>query len=228
MRRRAFGLRPVPSLPSQPFGFNPSRLRAYGAARCACLRGKPCGLSPPRDAWRPSIPPNRLRRIGQASAPPRWTGRWRARRGLLRQVVRIGKGLGDLGFGCEVKQAMQQRADFLAEQGLAERRMQRVILTRNLLGTLRNRELAQAAKDIAAETGLEHRSVGDGQRVAGIYRRSVMLASGRYAMLDDGMGFSLVPWKPVIEQRLGQQLAATVRSSGVSWEIERHPKLSLS
>lgn len=32
MRRRAFGLRPVPSLPSRPFGFNPSRLRACGAA----------------------------------------------------------------------------------------------------------------------------------------------------------------------------------------------------
>jgi hypothetical protein len=44
---------------------------------------------------------------------------------------------------------MQQRANFLAEQGLAERRGQRVILARNLLGTLRNRELAQAAKDIA-------------------------------------------------------------------------------
>jgi len=38
-RRRAFGLRPVPSLPSRPFGFNPSRLRAYGAARSACLQG---------------------------------------------------------------------------------------------------------------------------------------------------------------------------------------------
>jgi hypothetical protein len=48
-----------------------------------------------------------------------------------------------------------------------------------------------------------------------------MLASGRYAMLDDGMGFSLVPWRPVIEQRLGQQIAATVRSGGVSWEIRR-------
>ena len=40
MRRRAFGLRPVPSLPSRPFGFNPSRLRACGAARFACLQGK--------------------------------------------------------------------------------------------------------------------------------------------------------------------------------------------
>lgn len=42
-----------------------------------------------------------------------------------------------------------------------------------------------------------------------------MFASGRYAMLDDGMGFSLVPWRPVIEQRLGQQLAAMVRRRGV-------------
>ncbi|SOE35345.1 Type IV secretory pathway, VirD2 components (relaxase) [Delftia acidovorans] len=140
---------------------------------------------------------------------------------LDQQLIGGGSGLGDLGFGSEAKQAMQQRADFLAEQGLAERRGQRVILARNLLGTLRNRELAQAAKDIAADTGLEHRPVADGHRVAGIYRRSVMLASGRYAMLDDGMGFSLVPWKPVIEQRLGQQLAATVRGGGVSWEIGR-------
>ncbi|MFG9472250.1 relaxase/mobilization nuclease domain-containing protein [Pseudomonas aeruginosa] len=140
---------------------------------------------------------------------------------LDQQLIGGGRGLGDLGFGGDAKQAMQQRADFLEEQGLAQRRGQRVILARNLLGTLRNRELAQAAKDIAAETGLEHRPVADGQRVAGIYRRSVMLASGRYAMLDDGMSFSLVPWRPVIEQRLGQQLAATVRGGGVSWEIGR-------
>jgi hypothetical protein len=63
--------------------------------------------------------------------------------------------------------------------------------------------------------------VVDGQRVAGIYRRSVQLVSGRYAMLDEGLGFSLVPWRPVIEQRLGQQLAATVRGGRVSWEIGR-------
>ncbi|MBH1755637.1 type VI secretion protein [Stenotrophomonas maltophilia] len=140
---------------------------------------------------------------------------------LDQQLIGGGRGLGDLGFGGDAKQAMQQRADFLEEQGLAQRRGQRVILARNLLGTLRNRELAQAAKDIAAETGLEHRPVADGQRVAGIYRRSVMLVSGRYAMLQDGMEFSLVPWRPVIGQRLGQQLAATMRGGGVSWEIER-------
>ncbi len=145
---------------------------------------------------------------------------------LDQQLIGGCKGLGDLGFGSEVKEALQKRADFLAEHGLAEKRGQRVILVRNLLATLRNRELAQAAKDIAAETGLEHRPAADGQRVAGIYRRTVMLTSGRYAVLDDGMGFSLVPWKPVIELRLGQQLAEKVRGGGVSWEIGRRPGLS--
>ncbi len=62
MRRRAFGLRPVPSLPSRPFGFNPSRLRACGAARCACLRGKALRAIPaarslaPLDAAEPAAP----------------------------------------------------------------------------------------------------------------------------------------------------------------------------
>ncbi|SFK84258.1 relaxase/mobilization nuclease and DUF3363 domain-containing protein [Rhodanobacter glycinis] len=146
---------------------------------------------------------------------------------LDQQLIGGGTGLGDLGFGGEVKEALRQRADFLAEQGLAERRGQRVVLPRNLLATLRGRELAQAAKNIVAETGLEHRPLTDGQRATGIYRRSIMLASGRYAVLDDGVGFSLVPWKPVIEQRLGQQLAATVRGGAVSWIVGRQRGLSI-
>lgn len=146
---------------------------------------------------------------------------------LDQQLIGGGKGLGELGFGSEVKDALRQRADFLAEQGLAEHRGQRVVLARNLLATLRGRELAQAAKDIAAETGMEHRPVADGQRVAGIYRRSVMLASGRYAMLDDGMNFSLVPWKAVIERHLGQTVAAVMRINGVSWDLGRQRGLAI-
>ncbi|MCM3916192.1 relaxase/mobilization nuclease and DUF3363 domain-containing protein [Pseudomonas aeruginosa] len=146
---------------------------------------------------------------------------------LDQQLIGGGRGLGDLGFASGVRQAMQQRADFLVEQGLAERQGQRVILARNLLATLRNRELTQVAREIAAETGLEHRPVQDGQRVTGIYRRSVILASGRYAVLDDGKGFSLVPWMPIIEQRLGQQAAATIYGRAVSWDIGKQQGLQL-
>ncbi|MEV1530380.1 relaxase/mobilization nuclease and DUF3363 domain-containing protein [Pseudomonas aeruginosa] len=140
---------------------------------------------------------------------------------LDQQLISGGQGLGDFGFAGEVRQAMKQRADFLVEEGLAEKQGQRVILAPNLLASLRGREVAAAAQTIATDTGLEHRPVTDGQRVAGIYRRAVMLGSGRYAMLEDGMGFSLVPWRPVIEQRLGQQVAATIRGGGVSWDVGR-------
>ncbi len=140
---------------------------------------------------------------------------------LDQQLIGGAGSIANNGFGCDVREALRQRSDFLVEQGLAERRGQRVILARNLLGTLRGREIDGAAKAIAAETGLTHRAVADGERVTGTYRRNVQLASGRFAMLDDGMGFSLVPWKPVIEQRLGQSIAAVVRGSSVSWELGR-------
>jgi len=147
---------------------------------------------------------------------------------LDRQLIGGSGGMGDVGFGGEVRAALQKRADFLEEQGLAEKRGEYVSLARNLLAKLRNRELTQAAKDIAAETGLEHRPVADGQRVAGIYRRSVRLASGRYAMLDDGVGFSLAPWKPEIEQRLGLQIAVTIRGGGMSWESGRQKGVAIT
>ncbi|HIH2745086.1 TPA: DUF3363 domain-containing protein [Burkholderia lata] len=35
------------------------------------------------------------------------------------------------------------------------------------------------------------------------------------------MGGSLVSWRPVIGQRLGKQIAATVRRGGVAWESTR-------
>jgi len=81
------------------------------------------------------------------------------------------------------------------------------------------RKLATTAQSLATETGLAYRPVADGQRMVGIYRRNVMLASGRYAMLDDAMGFSLVPWKSVTEPLLGKQMTAKVQDGRAWWEI---------
>ncbi len=125
------------------------------------------------------------------------------------------------GFGAEVRSALAARQDVLIEDGLATRRAQRVVLANNLLSTLRDREVSKAAEAISAETGLGYRAVKDGDSVSGIYRRSVQLASGRFAMVGDGFGFSLVPWKPVMEPRLGQTVAGVVRGASVSWNLSR-------
>jgi len=140
---------------------------------------------------------------------------------LDHQMVSDTRNLSPQGFGAQVRGALQDRRDFLVEQGLAKRRGSRVVLARNLLATLRDRELAEAGKVIQHQTGLLHRPLREGERANGIYRRSVQLASGRFAMLDDGMGFSLVPWRPVVEQRLGQQVSAIVRGASVTWELGR-------
>ena len=113
------------------------------------------------------------------------------------------------------------------EQGFAERRGQRVIFVQNLLTVLRAKEIEATARTIESETGLTYRPITDGQSVNGIYRRSVTLASGRFAMIDGATGFSLVPWRPVIDKRLGQSMSAVVRGEFVSWEFGRRRGLSI-
>ena len=134
--------------------------------------------------------------------------------------------LSPMGFGSEVRAALAEREGFLVREGLAERRGQRLVLTRNLLATLRARELASAAVTIQTETGLVYHPLVDGERASGVLRRSVVLASGRFAMLDDGTGFSLVPWRPVIEGHLGQVVTAVTRGDHVSWNLSRQRGMS--
>jgi type IV secretory pathway VirD2 relaxase len=140
---------------------------------------------------------------------------------LDQQLVAGGTAIAAQGFGAEVRCALRERSDFLVGQGLAERRGQRLVLMRNLLATLRAREIEATSQSIEKETGLKLRAAVDGTRVQGTYRRSLWLASGRFAMLEDGHNFSLVPWRPVIEHRLGQTLAGTVRDDRVSWDFSR-------
>ena len=129
--------------------------------------------------------------------------------------------LSPMGFGSEVRATLADREAFLVREGLAERRGQRLALARNLLATLKARELESVAAKIQAESGLVYRPAVDGETVSGTFRRSVLLASGGFAMLDDGVGFSLVPWRPVLEGRIGQVVTAITRGDHVSWSFSR-------
>ncbi len=137
---------------------------------------------------------------------------------LDRNLVADG-GAVNQGFGAQVLDAMQSRAEFLIELGLAERRGQHVVLARDLLATLRDRELATEGKLLQNQTARVYRPLREGQQVSGVYSRSIQLTSGRFALLDDGLGFSLVPWKPIVESRLGQQVSAMIRGQAVNWQL---------
>lgn len=69
-------------------------------------------------------------------------------------IAREPSALSDGGFGAEVRQALDQRADHLIAEGLAERQGGRIVFARNLVATLRQRELEALGAKLAAETGL--------------------------------------------------------------------------
>jgi type IV secretory pathway VirD2 relaxase len=132
------------------------------------------------------------------------------------------------GFGGEIRDAMARRTDHLVAEGLARRQGDRVSFNPGLIDTLRQRELETTASRLTTETGLAHTPSGQGEYVAGIYRQRVTLASGRFAMIDDGLGFQLVPWRPALEQKFGQQVSGTMLpGGGVDWSFGRKRGLGL-
>ena len=132
------------------------------------------------------------------------------------------------GFGSEVREAMERRVDYLAGEGLARRQASRVILARDLLNTLRRRELDATVARLSAETGLLHHPSSEGERIVGVFRQRITLASGRFAMIDDGLGFQLVPWRPVLEQHLDRQVSGVAaRGGGVTWSFGRKIGLTM-
>ncbi|MGE0678912.1 relaxase/mobilization nuclease domain-containing protein [Pseudolabrys sp.] len=136
--------------------------------------------------------------------------------------------LGGGGFGAEVQSAMTARADHLIEQGLARRHGQQIIYARNLLDTLRRRELDAVGEKLATETAAPFQKVASGEYVAGVYRQRLMLASGRFAMIDDGLGFQFVPWSPSLERNLGKHVTGIARADGgIDWSFGKKRGLGL-
>jgi type IV secretory pathway VirD2 relaxase len=147
---------------------------------------------------------------------------------LDHRLIERGAGVADGGFGAEVRRAMDARTDHLVRQGLARRYGERTVFERGLLDTMRKRELDSVGAKIASETGLAYRPVADGEKISGVVRQRLALASGRFAMLDDGLGFRLVPWASTLEQQLGRQVSGVVHAGGgIDWTLGRKRDLGL-
>lgn len=146
---------------------------------------------------------------------------------LDHQLVKPQATLARIGFGAEVHQALEKRAKFLIEQGLAHRRGMQCVFARDLLKTLQSKELDRVSDQLVREFHRPVRRPGEGERVAGVYRRSLLLASGRFALMDEGSSIALVPWRSVMEGRLGRSMSGIVRRGVVSWDFNRSPAQGL-
>ncbi|WP_421416906.1 DUF3363 domain-containing protein [Agrobacterium tumefaciens] len=133
------------------------------------------------------------------------------------------------GFGQEVSEALDRRRQSLVDQGQAVRLDNGTIRApKDLLERLERTEIERVGRQMAAERGLSYTPSQVGEYVSGSLKGSVNLASGRFAMLDDGIGFQLVPWQPVLDQRIGQHISGVVRDGGgVDWSSARKRGLGL-
>ncbi len=148
---------------------------------------------------------------------------------LDRQLVKGNdQPIADSGFGADVQAAISKRLDHLVGEGLAQRTDGMLTVQRGLLETLRQRELQQITQQLAGPNTRPVALPNEGDHVAGIYRRRLDLASGRFAVLDDGLGFQLVPWTPKIEPHLGQPISGSMRSrTAVAWDLGRSKSIGI-
>jgi type IV secretory pathway VirD2 relaxase len=133
------------------------------------------------------------------------------------------------GFGSDVSRALERRKDSLVHQGLASRTPEGgVRAPRDLLSRLEQQEIARVGPEMAKARGLAFKPAEAGNYVSGTLVGAATLGSGKFAMIDDGVGFSLVPWQPVLEQRLGRQVTGVAMpGGGVDWTFGRSRGLGL-
>jgi type IV secretory pathway VirD2 relaxase len=142
---------------------------------------------------------------------------------LDRQILSRDRGsIASMGFGAEVNKALEARTDVLIERGHVRRTPpDQLRVKADLIGTLTRQEADRVGRELAAGRGLGFHPVHDGEKISGKLLGSVQLASGRFAMIDGELGFSLVPWRPVIENQIGHQVMGIMRGGDVSWQLGR-------
>jgi uncharacterized protein DUF3363 len=134
----------------------------------------------------------------------------------------------DSGFGREVKDALHRRALRLVEMGYATAKDGAVQIPGRAIAILEQREVERVGRQMATERGLTYTPTKVGEYVSGRLTGAASLVSGRFAMIEDRLGFQLVPWQPVLERRIGQHITGVRRSDGgIEWGFGQKRGLGL-
>jgi type IV secretory pathway VirD2 relaxase len=127
----------------------------------------------------------------------------------------------DAEFGSQVQSAQRLRQQWLVEQGLAKERGGKITYDARLIATLQRRELVRVAGQLSRELGLAYSESQNGEKVRGILKQCVDLASGKFALIEKSREFTLVPWAKVLDRQLGKEVSGIVREGGISWTVGR-------
>ena len=144
-------------------------------------------------------------------------------RQLAGQAVEL---LGSAGLGGDVRSAMDERMKRHFQRGIVNDRDAKE-LNDNHLMALQKEGMLHASLDISKETGLTYRPIQPGDRIEGTFKRIHQTEHAKFAVIDRGREFSLVPWKRDLEKLRDRPIEITMsRSRDIAWTIGRTRGLS--
>jgi hypothetical protein len=112
--------------------------------------------------------------------------------------------------------------------GLATAKDGKIHIPVGTVAALERQEVERVGHQMARERGLTYLPANAGEYVSGRLAGVASLVSGRFAMIENGLGFQLVPWRPILEKRIGQHISGLQRDDdGIEWTFGRKRGLSL-
>jgi type IV secretory pathway VirD2 relaxase len=127
----------------------------------------------------------------------------------------------DAGFGADILGAQARRRQWLLAQGFAQETSDGLRFGKGMIAALARRELLRVADALSGELDRPFGEAIEGERISGIYRRSIALVSGRFALIERARDFTLVPWRPALERQTGKAVSGLMRGDGINWSIGR-------
>lgn len=164
----------------------------------------------------------KLERLGFESQVRAYGETW-----LDRQLAGMAKErLSEAGLGGEVRSAMAERMS-VHRQRLLGVGKDAIRLTPEHLQQLQREGMGHAANDVAKQIGLKYRAMKPGEHIEGHFRQTYETPDAKFAIIERGRHFSLVPWREGLEVMRHKQLEISMsQNMQFTWRYGRTRGLS--
>ena len=127
--------------------------------------------------------------------------------------------VGTGGFASQVLTAARSRRAWLVTKGWLETESD--ILDAKTQGKLRQLGLHSTGARLSDATGLPYSPHRRGEAISGTLVGSVEAPHGRLAHIERSKDFTLVPWRDVLDGRVGQRVSGVSGPGGIDWSLGR-------
>ena len=126
------------------------------------------------------------------------------------------------GVSAELRSSIMARGQWLAGRELAKiSETNEITPTQEMMSSLRQLESQRLAQDLSAQLKAAYVPTRTGERVTGVYERSIQTPTSKLAIIRNQDTFTLAPWKPALEPMRGRAVTGSIGQSRMTWALDR-------